>query len=255
MSNQQLVHLPSSDGEGAKKSFNSSDWRDYFEENRKSRPAIRVPNEIVLDETLRQPLLKSLQTFQIGESGDGRHLRKYAKKLGDPVYMQCMDMFIKEEQNHSQMLAAVILALNGTLINWHWSDLVFIGLRRLFHLKTELFILMIAEVIGKVFYQYVSERVDNEPMQEVFSLIVLDEILHIEFHTEFLAEQLRNYPWMAKFAAHYIWCVIFYTACFAFVLDHKTTLAALKISSGEFIETSSRIFHRAAIRSLSLTLV
>src|SRR5579885_3533212 len=143
MSNQQLVHLPSSDGEGAKKSFNSSDWRDYFEENRKSRPAIRVPNEIVLDETLRQPLLKSLQTFQIGESGDGRHLRKYAKKLGDPVYMQCMDMFIKEEQNHSQMLAAVILALNGTLINWHWSDLVFIGLRRLFHLKTELFILMI----------------------------------------------------------------------------------------------------------------
>jgi len=232
--------------------FDSSQWRRYFEENRKLRPAVRLPNEIALDESLQASLIGSLQRFQIGETGEGRHLRKYAKKYGDPEYVQCVDMFIKEEQSHAQILSQVILAMNGNLLSWHWTDFAFVCMRRLLHLKTELLILLVAEVIGKCFYKYVADKVDYKPLEEVFSLIVLDEIMHLKFHTEFLSEQLRSYPWAVKHFVHYIWCMIFYTACFAFVFDHKKALKAMNISSAEFIETCSKTFHVKATRALGL---
>jgi hypothetical protein len=232
--------------------FDSSQWRRYFEENRKLRPATRLPNDIVLDDVLQASLIPSLQKFQIGETGEGRHLRKYAKKYGDPDYVQCVDMFIKEEQSHAQILSQVILAMNGNLLSWHWTDVAFTCMRRLLHLKTELLILLVAEVIGKCFYKYVADKVDYKPLEEVFSLIVLDEIMHLKFHTEFLSEQLRSYPWLVKHFVHYMWCMIFYTACFAFVLDHKKALRALNISSGEFIGTCSKTFHVKATRALGL---
>lgn len=255
MTSQPLVHdssLELSTHSGPTASFDSSQWRRYFEENRRIRPSTKLPNQIVLDAAIQAPLVSSLQRFQIGETGEGRHLRKYARKYGDPQYIQCVDMFIKEEQTHAQILSQVILALDGTLLTWHWSDLAFIGLRRLLHLKTELLILFVAEVIGKCFYKYVADKIDHKPLEEVFSLIVLDEIMHLKFHTEFLSEQLRGYPWIVKHFVHYIWCMIFYTACFAFVTDHRKSLAALKISSGEFIATCSKTFHVKATRALDL---
>jgi hypothetical protein len=236
----------------AQASFDSAQWRKYFEDNRKMRPSVRLPNEIVLDDAIHQYLIRSLQRFQIGETGEGRHLSKYASRYGDPDYEKCVDLFIKEEQSHAQILSQVILAMNGTLLTWHWTDVAFVALRRLLHLKTELIILLVAEVIGKCFYKYVADNVDYKPLEEVFSLIVLDEIMHLKFHTEFLSEQLRSHPWLVKFFVHYIWCLIFYTACFAFVMDHRKALAALKVTSGEFISTCSRTFHVKATRALGL---
>lgn len=234
------------------KSFDSKYWRDYFEENRKLRPTLKLPYEIVLDEVVHEPLLRSLQRFQLGETGDGHHLRKFAKRIGDRDYIQSIDLFVREEQHHAQILGQVILAMNGTLLNWHWSDIAFVILRRVLHLKTELLILLIAEVIGKCFYKCVADKINNENLEEVFSLIVLDEILHIEFHTEFLADNLKSYPWAVRHTVHYVWCLVFYTACFAFVSDHKSALAALNVSTGEFIETCSKIFFRSSTRALSL---
>lgn len=234
------------------KPFDSKYWRDYFEENRKLRPSVHLPYEIILDEAVHEPLIRSLQRFQIGETGDGHHLRRFAKKTGDSAYMHSIDLFIKEEQNHAQILAQVILSMNGTLLNWHWTDIAFVLLRRIFHLKTELLILLIAEVIGKCFYKCVADKINNETLEEVFSLIVLDEILHLEFHTEFLADNLKSYPWVVRHVVHYVWCMVFFTACYAFVLDHKPALAALKVSSGEFIETCSKVFFRSSSRALSL---
>lgn len=232
--------------------FDSSQWRRYFEENRKLRPATRLPNEIVLDESLQASLIVSFQKFQIGETGEGHHLRKYAKRYGDPEYVRCVEMFIKEEQSHAQVLSQIILAMNGNLLRWHWTDVAFTVMRRMLHLKTELLILLVAEVIGKCFYKYVADKVDYKPLEEILSLIVLDEIMHLKFHTEFLAEQLRSYPWLVKHFVHYVWCVIFYTACFAFVLDHKKALKALNITSGDFIATCSKTFHVKATRALGL---
>jgi hypothetical protein len=253
-SRQQLIapgkSLPAS--QASADSFNANHWLYYFRENHKVRPTIKLPDGLVVDAALQQPLIRSLQRFQIGETGDGRHLRSFAVQLCDPTYALCVDMFVKEEQNHAQILAQVISAMNGTLLSWHWSDIAFVWLRRLLGLKTELFILLIAEVIGKCFYKCVADKVDNKLLEDVFSLIVLDEIAHLEFHTTFLSDQLRNTSWMFKMMVHYMWCLLFYTACFIFVLDHRSTLGALGVSNAEFIGKCSTLFQRSAVRALGL---
>ncbi|MDZ4834417.1 MAG: hypothetical protein SGJ27_11625 [Candidatus Melainabacteria bacterium] len=256
MTTQPLVHDPAIglplQQVGPTTTFDASQWRLYFEENRKMRPAVKLPNEIVLNESVQEPLIRSLQKFQLGETGEGHHLRKYAKHYGDADYTKCVDMFIKEEQSHAQILSQVILTMNGNLLSWHWTDVVFTVFRRVLHLKTELLVLLIAEVIGKCFYKYVVDKVDNKPLEEIFSLMVLDEIMHLKFHTEFLSEQLRPYPWVMKHIVHYVWCMLFYTACFAFVMDHRKALTALNVSSGDFIATCSKTFHVKATRALGM---
>lgn len=227
-------------------SFNSGEWLSYFRTNKSIRTIVNLPDEIALDLDLKKCLIKSLQKFQIGETGDGRHLKKYARRLGDEAYNECVDLFIREEQGHGRILAEVIRALDGTLLTWHWTDLVFIFLRRILGLKTEVFILLIAEVVGKCFYKCIADKIEDRNLREVFALIVLDEIAHLQFHSQFLSMQMSNKTWLMKFIVHYVWMQIFFAALFVFIADHRKSLDALSVSSAEFVERCSREFHRSA---------
>lgn len=255
MSSEQLTSVLPGQLVVAETSFDSQMWLNYFQENKRLRADIRIPVEISIEESKRAPLMRSLQRFQIGETGDGRHLRKYASRLvKDPIYSQCVDLFIKEEQRHATMLAQVIIAMNGTLLSWHWSDVVFILLRRVLGLKTELLILLIAEVVGKCFYKCVADEIEDPAVKDLFALIVLDEIAHLDFHATFLCDQLANYHWLLKCTVYYFWCIIFYTACFVFVIDHRTALAALNVPAVDFINKCSTVFHRASAQALKISL-
>jgi hypothetical protein len=197
-------------------------------------------------------LIHSLQRFQIGETGEGKHLKKFATKMNDPVYEQCIDMFIKEEQHHARILAQMIASMDGTLLTWHWSDLVFIGLRRLLHLKTEIFVLLIAEVIGKCFYRTCSAQLEDHLLSDAFSLIVLDELGHLEFHCGFLRSQFENSPLFVRKSVLLCWSILFYSACFAFVADHKKALIALNVPPRQFFKDLSTTFGICSRRSLLL---
>ena len=226
--------------------FSTERWLKYFEENRELQSSISLPGKISLEPSLSIPLIRSLQRFQIGETGDGRHLKKNAGKVADPAYLQCIDLFIKEEQSHGQILGEIIRAMDGSLISWHWSDFVFICLRRMFGLKTEIFILLIAELIGKCFYKTVADNVEDDLMSNAFAIIVCDEIAHLRFHAEFLQQRMAKYSWSQKSIVHYAWSLIFYSACFVFVLDHKSALKALGVSSADFTSSCSHEFQRTA---------
>ncbi len=232
--------------------FSSAHWLTYFNDNRQARVDITFPNQISIPLALREPLVRSLQRFQIGETGEGKHLRKYASRMKDPVYEECIDLFIKEEQYHARVLAQMIQSFDGTLLSWHWSDLAFIGLRRMLALKTEVFILLIAEIIGKCFYKTCADKLDNRLLSDAFSLIVLDEIGHLEFHCSFLQEQMKSFPYAVRRAVNYAWSLLFVTACLVFIADHRQTLKALNVTPRDFLKDCSSTFHRAAMRALFL---
>jgi hypothetical protein len=46
--------------------------------------------------------------------------------------------------------------------------------------------------------------------------------------------------------------MIFYTACFVFVLDHKAALEALGVPTARFISSCSKEFQRAAVLALGM---
>lgn len=232
--------------------YSSSYWLWYFQTNKEERVHITFPGDMTgeIPQAVRTPLIRSLQRFQIGETGEGKHLRKYARNTGDKLYEESIDLFIKEEQFHARVLAEMIQAIDGTLLTWHWTGLAFIALRRMFGLKTELFILLIAEIIGKCFYKACAEKLTSPIMCSAFSLMVLDELGHLEFHCSFLRNQMCRFPPAVRRLVHYAWCAMFFTTCFVFMADHAKSLAALNVSSKDFLLECSKSFHRASRRAL-----
>ncbi|HEY9717351.1 MAG TPA: hypothetical protein V6C69_07780 [Trichormus sp.] len=253
MISQELQHASGTAlTDEADDSFQAARWLQYFQDNKSARGKITIPSGIAVSKTLRLPLIRSLQRFQIGETGEGMHLKRYASKTGDQVYEQCIDLFIKEEQFHSRVLADMIAAVDGTLLSWHWSDLAFICLRRMLGLKTEIFIILVAEIIGKCFYRLCADKLQNETLSDAFSLIVLDEIGHLEFHCAFLRTQMRKASTAVRYCVYWGWATIFYAGCIVFIADHQKTLKALGGSPRDFLQQCSRTFHRAAARALTV---
>ncbi len=243
---------PSSRESSVPQYFSSQQWLEYFQDNKKNRLTITFPQSPAIPAALRVPLVRSLQRFQIGETGEGKHLKKYAATIGDPAYESCIDLFVKEEQSHATVLAGMIGALEAELLTWHWTDVAFVALRRMFGLKTEVFILLIAEIIGKCFYKQCADHLPDERMSTAFSLIVLDEIAHLEFHSTFLHTQTKRLGCTVSSLVLLIWTAMFYGACTVFVLDHGATLAALGVSSRSFLHDCAATFRRAAQRALPL---
>jgi hypothetical protein len=228
--------------------FSSAQWLSYFQSNKESRINISFAKHNSIPASTRAPLIWTLQRFQIGETGEGNHLRKYARMTNDPDYEQCIDLFIKEEQYHALVLAQMIQSMDGVLLTWHWSDLAFIGLRRMLGLKTELLILLIAEIIGKCFYNACANNLKNSRFSDAFSLIVLDEIGHLEFHCEFLRDEMKPLPPIAKKICYFAWCVLFFSACLVFIVDNMRALEAINVSPRNFLNDCSSTFYRAAVR-------
>ena len=82
-------------------------WLNYFEHNRRHRNDIPWERTIQVPPQLLPPLINSLQKFQVGESGEGRHLRKQAATTLDSTYQAAIDLFIKEEQEHARRVQTV----------------------------------------------------------------------------------------------------------------------------------------------------
>jgi len=230
--------------------FSSGQWLSYFEGNQNSKAGLKLPEQIALAHSVRTPIIRSLQRFQIGEKGQGLHLKKYAATTNDPVYQQCVDYFIAEENGHSAILAQMLQALDAKVITGHWSNQAFISLRRLLGLKTEIFILLIAEIVGKCFYKTCADHLDNRAMKDTFTAIVMDEIFHLEFNCTFMRKQTQDYGPIARKAIYWAWYALFFVASMVFIVDHRAALKALKVEPSAFWKDCAGTFDHAAVKAL-----
>ena len=212
----------------------ATSWLVYFDANRRGR--VGVPSEARFDvhAELRGALVRSLQRFQIGEQGDGAHLRRGAVASGDADYSAAVELFIKEEQEHARLLSEVLARLNAPLLPWHWSDVCFTLSRRLLGLRWEVLVLMVAELIGKRYYQTLHEGVSDRTLCAIFGQIMRDEIGHIAFHTEFLEQAFGTAPVPIRLIVCAGWWLLFRGACEVVVSDHASVLRAIGLPVAEF---------------------
>src|SRR2546423_1480664 len=97
-------------------------WQTYFENNRNHRLEIPWDRDLTIGPELRPHLIRSLQRFQLGESGEGLHLRRKAKVVRDSSYENAIGLFIGEENEHARLMAIVLQKLGAPLLRHHWSD-------------------------------------------------------------------------------------------------------------------------------------
>jgi hypothetical protein len=221
-------------------------WLNYFENNRANRPPVPWERGIQVELHLCEPLIRSLQKFQLGESGEGRNLKRHAMATGDQTYAAAIDLFIKEEQGHSRLMGEILRELNAPLLNGDWSDACFVFLRHRFGLHQELMVLLLPEMIAKHYFRALHDGTRDAVLRAVFAQIIQDEEGHLAFHVEYLRRAFAKMPFTRRIFTLVIWRMAFRATCVAVMLDHRAVLQAVGISRQQFWQDCGQIFDEVA---------
>lgn len=209
-------------------------WLNYFEHNRLNRRAIPWRNELNIAPSILKPLIRSLQRFQVGESGEGRHLRAAADDTGDADYVRSIELFIKEEQEHARLMAEILRRLKAPLLTSHWSDGCFILLRRVFRLNQELMVLLTPEIIAKRYFRMVHDAVSDPAVKAVCAQILHDEEGHVAFHVDYLRGAFARLNLFSRWLLRGAWRVLFRLSVLVVLLDHRSLLRSCGVSMPSF---------------------
>lgn len=184
---------------------------------------------------LDRAVVRSLQRFQVGENGDGRNLIGKATAAGDTAYTRAVRLFVAEEREHARLLESLLVAAGARTIESHWSDTVFVRLRRLLGLRLELMILMIAEVIALRYYRALRDGSDDPLTSDVAARILGDEQRHVRFHIDRLRGTLHP-------AIRPLWWLLLLGTAATVAIDHGRALHRLGVPRTTFVRDVTALF-------------
>jgi hypothetical protein len=192
----------------------------------------------VLPEAIRAPIARSLAVFQLGESGGGTRLKRYAKVIAPLTqftgYQRAIDLFVAEEQSHAALLGRLIEHLKQPPLQKQWTNSIFRWARNLVNLEFNIQILLTAELVAEVYFGLLYLRCADPAVKQVSHKLLRDEMKHLEFQRQFLAERLQEF----SPALRHLWCLQF-RLIHRFVAavvswDHRDCLKAIEVSPAAF---------------------
>ncbi|WP_133119084.1 ferritin-like domain-containing protein [Mycolicibacterium agri] len=214
-------------------------WVDHFRKNEQvhaeTDAAIPFDKPCEIGEALRRPLIDSIRRFQLGESGDGEQLLRKAARAGDTEYWQAAELFVAEEQQHAALLLRLLGYLGGQPMRKHWSDAVFVRLRRLMGLRTELMVLAVAEVVALSYYGGLAGAGPDPVVRAVAARIVADEHPHVRFQRDRLRAGFADARPPTRAVALAFWWLTAIGATTVVAVDHGRLLDAIGYRRTRFI--------------------
>ena len=204
----------------------TKEWIDHFIENAtqqridwKLTPSISAA-EIAL-------ILPSLQAWQLGETSDGSHLLRaaslYSKKIDDPMYVEAVSLFIKEEQKHGNNLGCYLDRIGKPRVKRNWGDSLFRKVRY-FNTSMEIWTLavIVVESTAQIFYQSLKNATSCSLLKQICTDILIDEAYHIEFQTERLAIIFGQTAPRGRMLRRSFYCLFFFmTASLVWIAHRK----------------------------------
>ncbi|HKV21932.1 MAG TPA: ferritin-like domain-containing protein [Mycobacterium sp.] len=225
-------------------------WVEHFEQNDRvhaaTDAAIDFDGRCEIDDSVRPPLIESIRRFQLGESGDGEQLLRKAARAGDPEYLRAAELFVAEEQQHAALLLRLLGYLGGRPMQSHWSDAVFVRLRRLMGLRTELMVLTVAEVVALSYYGGLADSGPDPVVRAVAARIVADEHPHVRFQVDRLRAGFAASRRRARTLAFVFWWVTAIGATVVVSFDHGPLLDAIGYRRARFIRDVLTDFAKVA---------
>lgn len=229
----------------------TSEWGDYFAQNRQDPLPVAWDEPVVMPATARAVIGRSLARFQLGESSEGRQLRAGARRTGDPAYAAAIDLFIREEQDHARLLGVVLDRWGIARLRRHWSDWLFRRCRHALGFQGEIAVLLMAEIVALKYYSLVRQGTNDAAVRAVCDQILHDEKFHVRFHCEMWHRRIAPWPrWAQRLVARLL-TVLFAGASGVVAWDHRAALVALGGSAENFLEESWANF--AAARQAIVT--
>ncbi|MEZ0389795.1 MAG: hypothetical protein ACAI34_22135 [Verrucomicrobium sp.] len=224
--------------------MNIADWTRHFDNNKRHRVEPNWSAPTTLDKKLGPKgfslLIRSLQQFQLGDGGGPAYLiaRDRDKVLQkDAAQMKTLvDLWFKEEEEHSRLLGSALKRFGAAEITSHWSFSLFCGLRERLGVQFELYALLLTEIVSHVYYKMLRRHCEDEAVRGMCDLIIRDEAGHIAFHRSRLvaeaAKHGRGYGriWEAAFRLRGL------AAGTVLWVNHRGALLAMGANDKEFYQ-------------------
>lgn len=204
-------------------------WLAFFA-SRASRPTPTLAPPIAYAD-VPASVAKSLAIFQLGESGGGtivEQARHSSCRHIDSHYADAMDLFVKEEHRHADVLADCVHSLGGSLIKKNWTARLFVFGRRLIGLRLKVVVLLAAEVVGICYYHLLATRLTEARLKTTLNQLVTDEQAHLYFHCDFLRSQTPDPFRRAVFVL--AWRSVMLAAAIVVFIDHRKAIRDLGLS-------------------------
>lgn len=227
-------------------------WIDYFRGNSGGDTSIPWSPRPTL--TMRQvdDVVASIQTFQLGESGEGRHIvacaRAWVRRGGDPDYVIALQMFLAEEHRHSRWLAKFLQQEHATLLQKQWSDSCFRQLRHAADLRMSIAVLVTAEILAQVYYLALSRSTDSPTLRAICRRILRDERAHVLFQQSHADRLSATWSRPKRWIVQQLERGLFIVAKRIVWHDHRRVFAAAEMTWAEYDQRADRRW-RAARRS------
>lgn len=204
------------------------EWQRFFAaRSRKQLPSLETADHYC---GIPDSVARSLAVFQLGESGGGtvvQQARQSSIENIDAHYVKAIELFVKEEHHHAEILAICVRNLGGALIQKNWTARLFVIARRLMGLRLKVLVLLAAEVVGICYYHVLATRLPNTRLQQLLAQIVEDERAHLHFHCCFLRSQMISGWRRALFVL--VWRSTMAAAAIVVLIDHRRALRDLDL--------------------------
>lgn len=204
-------------------------WRDRLEQNaRRPIPATEAPAELTDEQ--HALVLRSLQEFQLGETGEGRvahQIDGVQWEGADDDLRGLIKLWVREEGRHARILALMVQGMDGALLARHWSTGAFRGLRRRFGVRFKLLVALTAEIAGAVFYGLLARALPPGPMASALMELERDEAAHLQFQSELFGMLGRR--WAAHALIQAAWWFFALGVSAMVWWRHAPTLASLGV--------------------------
>ena len=165
-------------------------WLNHFEYHAGHPRCVPAGLSDVLKPEERRLIARSIATFQLGEQSSGATLtaaaERFARARGLTTLPRIVELFIREEQRHAALLGYFMKDHCIEFKGRHWSDSIFRRLRRLAGFELYLYVLICAELIGKVYYRALESATGCQRLKGLCRIMVCEELAHIGFESELL---------------------------------------------------------------------
>lgn len=216
--------------------MNTERWINHFKKNGMNRQEPDWNAPLGISGQALSKLRKSIQQFQLGDGGGPAYLIAWNRQsvLSDPALKKLIDLWFKEEREHSRLLGFALKRFGGVEIKSHWSFELFCGLRKFLGVGFELHALLGTEIVSHVYYKMLRKHGQDTALRGMCNLIIRDETGHIAFHKARLAADARNCGkiygplWSALFRARGV------LAGTVLWINHRSALLALGATDAEF---------------------
>jgi hypothetical protein len=205
-------------------------WVHHFETNvdlqRASAAQLDRMAGCTLDPATRRAFVRSFQRFELGESGDGKHLLAKAERAGDAQYTRALALLVAEEQRHSELFGRGLDHLGGTSLARHWSDTAFTALRRACGLRTELGLFLVAESVATEYFTALATAAPDPVLRVIGRRLEHDERDHLRFQVDRFGQAYAARPRLTRWAVRAALLIVGSGAAAVLATDHRAALRA-----------------------------